>query len=45
MTVRFYTGPRITSSVIHQCVKAAVKGLGFGLVIVRRNENVTLTET
>jgi hypothetical protein len=34
MTVEFYTGPRITSSVIHQCVRAAVKGLGFGVVIV-----------
>ena len=34
MTVRFYTGPRIISSVIHQCVRAAVKGLGFGFVIV-----------
>jgi NodT family efflux transporter outer membrane factor (OMF) lipoprotein len=34
MTVSFYTGLRITSSVIHQCVRAAVKGLGFGLVIV-----------
>ena len=34
MTVRFYTGPRIISSVIHHCVRAAVKGLGFGFVIV-----------
>ena len=34
MTVRFYTGPRIILSVIHQCVRAAVKGLSFGFVIV-----------
>jgi NodT family efflux transporter outer membrane factor (OMF) lipoprotein len=34
MTVRFHTGPRIILSVIHQCVRAAVKGLSIGLVIV-----------
>jgi NodT family efflux transporter outer membrane factor (OMF) lipoprotein len=34
MTVRFYTSPRIISSVLHQCIRAAVKKLGFGLVIV-----------
>ena len=26
--------PRIISSVLHQCVSAAVKGLSFGFVIV-----------
>ena len=45
MTVRFCTGRRIISSVINQCAKAAVKGLSFGTVIVRWNENVTLLET
>ena len=34
MTVMFYTGPRITSSVLHLCLRAAVKGIDFGLVIV-----------
>ena len=31
MTVRFYTGRRIISSVLHQCVRAAVKGLSLGV--------------
>jgi len=34
MTVRFYTGLRIISSVLHQRVRAAVKRLRFGFVIV-----------
>ena len=34
ITVRFHTGPRIILSVIHQCVRAAVKRLSIGLVIV-----------
>ena len=38
MTLSFYTGLRIISSVIHQCVRAAVKGLSFGFVIVAGTE-------
>src|SRR5262245_53410893 len=36
MAVRLYTRPRIISSVTHQCVKAAVKGLSFRFAIARR---------
>ena len=42
MTVRFYTGRRITSSVIQPVCKSSGEGTQLRTCYRRRNENVTL---